>query len=929
MNMLNKLNPKYSLRAEIAWVSGAMVLLLSTALSFYAADASKRRIEQSEGESFVRRAQTALDVLDRGMYERSREIRNASQLDEMRDSKVPLLLKRELMERLQQNFDAYAWIGFCGPDGKGLAGTGGYLEGKDLSKRPWCTEGRKGDYIGDVHDALLLAKLLPNPSGETFYLVDVASPVLDRNNNLLGVLCGHIYWTWASEALDSKLTPGQDIFLLSSKGQVLSGPEAAWSDFGEMAPVTMRHIRSGAKSGHHIERFSNGRTYLVGHATSSGYRDYKGFGWTALVREDITSAFAPARALQYRILGVGASLGLLFAWLSWTLAARISSPVRAISKAAGSVAAGNLDHPLPQFSREDEIGNLSRDLAAMVKRLRYEGEQLKLAALVFGNNSEAVMISDVHNHIITVNRAFTEITGYSESEVLGQNPRLFASGHHDQKFYRDLWQAVLEQGCWRGEMWNRRKNGEVYPEWLSITLVRDERGDVTHHIGIFLDITERKRREEKMGHLANFDQITDLPNRTLLNDRMEQTIASIERRGGYAAVLFIDLDHFKQINDSLGHDLGDVLLKQLTLRLHNCLRRSDTLARFGGDEFVVLLTDVKDGGEAAMVAEKMLASLKEPLDVSGHSLHVAISIGIALCPDDGVDTVSLLRNADLAMYRAKESGRGRYAFYEEEMTQKAGERLRLETELREAIAGGQLQLYYQPKLSAQDNRLLGIEALLRWKHPEFGFVSPATFIPVAEQSGLIHEISEWVLRQAVMQQRLWQAQGFEIVPVAVNLSVAQFQRPGLAEGISRIVQEGGLKACWIELELTEGMLLELGSKNIEVLNRLHDAGFAIALDDFGTGYSSLSRLKRLPISYLKIDQNFVRDIVTDASDRSIVSATVALAHALNLRVIAEGVEHSDQLDFIRSIGCDEYQGYLFSKPVPAEEVVRFLNRKEG
>jgi len=278
MNMLNKLNPKYSLRAEIAWVSGAMVLLLSTALSFYAADASKRRIEQSEGESFVRRAQTALDVLDRGMYERSREIRNASQLDEMRDSKVPLLRKRELMERLQQNFDAYAWIGFCGPDGKGLAGTGGYLEGKDLSKRPWCTEGRKGDYIGDVHDALLLAKLLPNPSGETFYLVDVASPVLDRNNNLLGVLCGHIYWTWASEALDSKLTPGQDIFLLSSKGQVLSGPEAAWSDFGEMAPVTMRHIRSGAKSGHHIERFSNGRTYLVGHATSSGYRDYKGFG---------------------------------------------------------------------------------------------------------------------------------------------------------------------------------------------------------------------------------------------------------------------------------------------------------------------------------------------------------------------------------------------------------------------------------------------------------------------------------------------------------------------------------------------------------------------------------------------------------------------------------------------------------------------------
>lgn len=451
---------------------------------------------------------------------------------------------------------------------------------------------------------------------------------------------------------------------------------------------------------------------------------------------------------------------------------------------------------------------------------------------------------------------------------------------------------------------------------------------MTHHIGIFLDITERKQHEEKMEHLANFDQLTDLPNRNLLNDRMEQVIAAIDRRGGNAAVLFIDLDHFKQINDSLGHDLGDELLKQLTQRLHTCLRRSDTLARFGGDEFVVLLTDVKDGGEAAMVAEKMLTALKEPIDVSGHSLHVAISIGIALCPDDGVEIVSLLRNADLAMYRAKDSGRGRYVFYEEEMTQKAGQRLRLETDLRVAIAEGQLQVYYQPKLSAQDDKVLGMEALLRWKHPEFGFVSPATFIPVAEQSGLIHEVSEWVLRQTVMQQRLWQAQGFDIVPVAVNLSVAQFQRPGLAEGISKIVQEGGLKARLIELELTEGMLLELGSKNIEVLNHLHEAGFAIALDDFGTGYSSLSRLKRLPISSLKIDQSFVRDIATDPNDRSIVSATAALAHAINLRVIAEGVEHPDQLDFIRSIGCDEYQGYLFSMPLPAEEVQRFLNFRE-
>ncbi|PIU17372.1 MAG: sensor domain-containing diguanylate cyclase, partial [Gallionellales bacterium CG08_land_8_20_14_0_20_59_87] len=298
---LKRVDPRRSLRAEIGLATGAIVLLVTTAISFYAAEASRQQIEQREGEAFVRRAQNALDVLDRGMYERSREIRNAARLDEMRDPNVAVARKRELMERLQTNFDAYAWIGFCDTNGIGLVGTGGYLEGKNLSKRPWCTEGRKGDYIGDVHDAMLLAKLLPNPSGETFYLVDVASPVFDHQNNLLGVLCGHIYWSWAAEALDSARTPGQDIFLLSRDGKVLSGDAPAWSEFDQLAPKMMRHYRAGNQTGYHIERFSDGKTYLVGHASSSGYRDYAGFGWTTVVREDIATAFAPARALQRHI----------------------------------------------------------------------------------------------------------------------------------------------------------------------------------------------------------------------------------------------------------------------------------------------------------------------------------------------------------------------------------------------------------------------------------------------------------------------------------------------------------------------------------------------------------------------------------------------------------------------------------------------------
>lgn len=924
-------DPRRSLRAEISLASGAIVLLLSTALSFYAADVTRRQIEQSQGEAFVRRAQTALDVLDRGMYERSREIRNAALLDEMRDPKVSVPRKRELMERLQQNFDAYAWIGFCGPDGMGLVGTGGYLEGKNLSKRPWCSEGRRGDYIGDVHDAMLLAKLLPNPSGEIFYLVDVASPVFDHQNNLLGVLCGHIYWSWASEALDSKLTPGQDIFLLSNDGKVLSGPEAAWSDFGGKAPATMRHIRAGGKDGYHIEQFSNGRTYLVGHATSSGYRDYQGFGWTALVREDLSTAFAPARALQQHILMVGAGVGLFFVWLSWLMAGRIAQPIRRISRAAEKVAAGDLHYDVPPHIGDNEVGHLSQAIHDMVDNLTREIRQrraaesdLRLAAKVFEHNSEAIIVTDANNNIVMVNHAFTLITGYTEEEVMGKNPRFLASGRQSVQNYQAMWAELLEKNTWRGEIWNKRKNGEVFPEWLTISTVRDEQGVVTHYIGVFIDITERKQEEERIIRLANYDPLSGLPNRNLLTDRVEQGVAQAERHGSKLAMLFIDLDHFKHINDSLGHDIGDALLKLVAERLKACLRRTDTLARQGGDEFIALVTDIDSESEAGYVAEKMLSACGGGFQVEGHRLHVTPSIGISLCPDDGNTQVQLMRNADLAMYRAKDSGRNRFAFYEEQMNRKAVERLRLENDLRHAIAQQQLMLYYQPKVACGDNRVVGMEALLRWRHPEFGFVSPAVFIPVAEQTGMINEIGDWVLHQAVLQQRLWQSQGHDIVPVAVNLSVAQFQQGDLVARIVRIVREGGLDARYIELELTESMLMQSGIDQHSVLNQLNNAGFNLALDDFGTGYSSLSRLKMLPMRSLKIDQSFVRDIASDENDRSIVSATAALAHAMGMKVIAEGVEQPGQLAFIQSLHCEEYQGYLFSPPLPADEAVRFL-----
>ena len=444
---------------------------------------------------------------------------------------------------------------------------------------------------------------------------------------------------------------------------------------------------------------------------------------------------------------------------------------------------------------------------------------------------------------------------------------------------------------------------------------------------MFLDITERKKEEERVQYLANYDVLTGLPNRYLLNDRLEQGLSLAQRHQTKLAVLFIDLDRFKNVNDSLGHDVGDELLKEVAQRLRGCLRRSDTIARQGGDEFIALLGDLNSEDEVTFVAEKMIESLRGEFNIGEQQLSISLSIGVSIYPDDGETAVQLLRNADLAMYRAKDSGRNQFQYYEAEMNEKALQRLQLESELRGAIAKGQLSLHFQPKVNVVSGTVVGMEALLRWFHPQLGAVSPAQFIPVAEESGLINEIGDWVVRQAALQQRIWESQGYRIIPVAVNLSARQFNQKDVVQKIKAVLREVGIPPQYIQFELTESLLMEAGQNSFELLTQLSEAGFVLSLDDFGTGYSSLSRLKALPFKSLKIDQSFIRDLATDENDEAIVSATAVLAHALEMRVIAEGVETQEQLDFIRNLMCEEYQGYLFSRPLPAEEVIKYLVRE--
>ncbi|HCI52127.1 MAG TPA: sensor domain-containing diguanylate cyclase [Gallionella sp.] len=928
---LKKFHPGYSLRAQISLASATMVLLLSAAIGFYAADVSKKQIEESEGNAFELRAKNALDVLDRGMFERSREIQNAAILNEIRDPLAPVEHKREILTRLQTTFNAYAWIGICDTKGVGLVGTGQYLEGKDLSKRPWCSKGRDKTYIGDVHDALLLSKLLPNPSGEMFYLVDVAAPVLDKQGVLQGVLCGHIFWRWAEEVLDSKKTPGKDIFLISRDGTVLSGPAKPQSKLADLSPAAMQIISTNQSGGSQLVKWNDGKTYLVGFSKSSGYREYQGLGWASLVRQDVSTAFAPARQLQQHIWLVGAALGLLFAWLGWLMAGRIARPISLISQAADKVAGGELDYELPARLGEGEVAHLSTAIHDMVANLTHEIKQrkeaeqgLRLSAKVFESNTEAIMITDFEQNIVMVNQAFTDITGYGADEVLGRRPKLLSSGRHGPEFYEAFWQTLRANDLWRGEIWNKRKNGEIFPEWVTISALRDETAQISHYVAVFLDITERKKEEERINYLANYDMLTGLPNRYLLSDRIEQAFSSAQRNNFKVAVLFIDLDYFKNINDSLGHDIGDALLKLVAARLKTCLRRSDTIARLGGDEFLALLSELDSSEEVIFVAEKMIESLTEKFTLGEYQLSITPSIGICIYPDDGETSVELLRNADLAMYQAKDDGRNNFKFYSPDMNRKALERLKLETYLRVAIVQQQLSVYYQPKVNVLSGKMIGMEALLRWQHPELGFISPAVFIPIAEETGLINEIGDWVLRQSCLQARLWQAQGYDIVPIAVNLSARQLKQDNFSARVVTILREAGLDPRYLMLEITESMLMSTGESGLQILEQLRADGIRLALDDFGTGYSSLSRLKNFPLDSLKIDQSFVRDIVTDPDDASIVSATAVLAHALNLKVTAEGVETQEQLDFIRTLNCEEYQGYLFSRPIPASEVVKYF-----
>ncbi|CAD6876755.1 sensor domain-containing protein [Methylomonas fluvii] len=575
----------------------------------------------------------------------------------------------------------------------------------------------------------------------------------------------------------------------------------------------------------------------------------------------------------------------------------------------------------------DEAGGLCGYVGTItdISDIKANEERLGQAAAVFESTREGVMITDAHRRITMVNKAFSNITGYDNRDVIGHSPSILSSGRHNADFYREMWAHIATTDHWQGEIWNRRKCGEVYPELLSISTVRDGKGEISHYVGVFADISKLKASEMELEFLAHHDPLTKLPNRMLFLSRLQHNIEKARRQANKMAVLMLDLDRFKDVNDSFGHLAGDDLLQMVAERLTSRLRTSDTICRLGGDEFVVLLEEVNQPETVAHVATQIINALNQTWRLpSGHEVRIGVSVGIAMFPEHGASPDELIQQADTALYQAKNEGRNRFKYFSEDLTRAARERIDIEIRLRQAIEQGELRVFFQPQICIENGAIIGAEALVRWQTASGELIPPLRFIPIAEETGLITSIGNWVLRETCLHGQRWRKAGFPPLRLAVNLSPQQFLHSDISDVVAKVLAETGFPADCLELELTESALMKREKEAIEILHKLHGLGVHLAIDDFGTGYSSLAYLKLFPLDVLKIDKSFIEDIPQHTDDMEITATIIAMAKTLRMRVVAEGVETAAQLAFLKSRQCDLYQGYLVSKPLPIAEFEKFL-----
>lgn len=633
----------------------------------------------------------------------------------------------------------------------------------------------------------------------------------------------------------------------------------------------------------------------------------------------LAKAAETTHAFGLRAVLVGALLCIPLGGLIWFfIGGLVTRPLREMTRGLNQVADGDIEQakPLP-ILRQDEVGEATTAFNRVMAKTGELLQQQRLAKIVFENSLEGITVTDAQSRIQLVNKAFSDTTGYAPEDVIGQTPGLLKSGKQGADFYEAFWQALQRDGEWRGEIWNKRKNGSIYPEWLNVSAVRNRQGEVEHYVAIFSDITERKEREEAITFQAFHDALTGLPNRLLFKERLDQALVQAKRtRERTPAVMFLDLDKFKQINDTLGHDVGDLLLKEVAGRLKRSVRAVDTVARMGGDEFTILLPEVSSPADVEAVATKILAAMQEPVDLGSEARVVTTSIGISIYPADGRDSDELMKAADAAMYQVKRTGRAGRCFFSPELLDSPTRRAELEARLKDAFIQREFVLHYQPIINLQNGQVHGKEALLRWQTADGGLLLPEDFIGLAEEVGLMVKLGEWVLETACLQARLWQLES-QPVRVAVNLSQSEFKRPDLVDVVRETLRRAGLSPSLLELEISESLVMQDADYSRRVFSELSDIGVMLSIGNFGTGYVNLGLLHKLPIHTVKVDRSLIRECLNERSDKSVLAAVFSLAAALGLKAVAEGLESVEQLALLHAYQCERGQGFALGRPGPS------------
>lgn len=910
-------------KTRLSLMIALMTLILAFAVNYLVVQLSRSQIEQDQSALLEQVATTMMTRLDQDMSTRGGEIKFLTQREMLKSADTPIERKQTILESIRSSYPYYAWIGITDANGNIIVGTDGNLVGKNVAQRDWFVLGSQGLHFGDAHDAFLLAKLMPKPKWDDLplRLVDISAPIYDDNNQFLGVVCGHLSLDWAFEAririLDQLSNKQLDLVVLNRDGKVLMGTPSLPSLAVDLSGLTSFRESQAGQPNTKIETWIDGNRYLTATVKEVGFADYPGMGWTVVARKAENTAFSMARKLSWIITGLTALGTILFVLLISHMISRQLRPLEQISKAAEQISHNDLSTPLPEPMGTGELSQLARNLSDLVSRLQDNNAELLLASRVFEDSTQGIIITDTYKHIVRVNAAFSHITGYSAQDVLGQDPKILSSGRHDQPFYQQIYHDLNAQGTWAGEVWNRKKSGELYPEWLMIHVLKNKKNEITHYIGIFDDITDKKNNEERLTHLANYDVLTDLPNRHLMQLK---TRALIDQTEGLALV-FIDLDKFKHINDSLGHPIGDQVLLETAVRFKQEMRNDYLLSRWGGDEFVIVLP-TNDHQHIATVIKRLITTLQRPFLINGSPYHLSMSAGVALYPNDGQNVEQLLRCADTAMYQAKHEGNNLYRFYEGGMHTDVARFMKIDNALRHSLSrqGQGLYMVFQPQYHTDGKTILSAEALIRWKDEQLGSISPGEFIPIAEETGQILPLGHWVIDAVARAYQQLALAGCSMVPISINCSARQLIEIGLAASINKNLALYGVPSEHIMIEVTESAVMGNENMALKTIMDLKSYGYRISVDDFGTGYSCLSYMKKISPAEVKIDQRFIANMIDNDNSRRIVVFTHGLAQSMGIDVVAEGVESQEQLSALTAIGANiKIQGYLLSRPLSIDD----------